>query len=252
MRYATYELALLVLTAIGSQAQVAPIPIWQVHQVPDKDGAYYSGPEVTAPKLVKTVYVPYPVVSAKETEGMTALAMLIDAKGVPQNIQIVHTHGDLFDQATIAAVQQSVFAPGTMAGKPVPVWIDVLVAFYSDHSQTTPHVLIAERDLPPPAESAFEDKHLKPLSSTPPVPIHTVDADFADPFVKHPLVMVAVVTVLVGADGLPREVHIRRGLGFGLDQKATAAVQHYRFIPATKKGKPVEDYCDVSVNFSKL
>jgi hypothetical protein len=51
---------------------------------------------------------------------------------------------------------------------------------------------------------------------------------------------------------LPKSVHIRRGLGFGLDQKASAAVQHYRFIPATRKGKPVEDYCDVPVSFVKF
>jgi TonB family protein len=252
MRKAISVLALLALTSIASHAQGAPTQIWQVHQAPDKDGVYYAGPEVSAPALLKTVYVPYPAASAKQSEGMTALSMLIDAKGLPQNIQVLHSHGDQFDQASIASVQQSVFAPGMLAGKPVPVWVDVLVVFYSDRNQTTPRVLIAERDLPPPTASAFEDKHGKPLASTPPVPIHTVDADFADPFAKHPLVMVAVVTVFVGTDGLPKNVRIRRGLGFGLDQKAIAAVQHYRFIPATKKGKPVEDYCDVQVNFVKF
>jgi hypothetical protein len=57
---------------------------------------------------------------------------------------------------------------------------------------------------------------------------------------------------LVGVDGLPKDVHVRRGLGFGLDQKAVAAVMHYRFLPATRKGKPVEDRCDVTVNFAKF
>jgi TonB family protein len=252
MRQAILALALLALLSIASNAQDVPTPIWQVHQVPDRDGVYYAGPEVQAPALVKTVYVTYPAAGPKETEGMTALSMAIDAQGLPQNIQILHSHGDQFDQLSIAAVQQSVFAPGMLAGKPVPVWIDVLVVFYSDHRQTTPRVLIAERDLPPPAESAFVDKHGKPLASTPPVPIHTVDADFADPFAKHPIVTVAIVTVFVGVDGLPKSVRIRRGLGFGLDQKATAAVQHYRFIPASKRGNPVEDYCDVPVNFVKF
>lgn len=252
MRQAILVLVFLPLISIASMAEGALTPIWQLHQAPDKDGIYYAGPEVTAPSLLKTVYVPYPVATAKQTEGMTALAMVIDAKGMPQNIQILHSHGDPFDQASIAAVQQSVFAPGVLAGKPVPVWIDVRVVFYSDHSQTTPQVLIAERDLPAPSESAFVDKHGKPLASTPPIPIHTVNADFADPFAKHPMVMVAVVTVLVGIDGLPKSVRVRRGLGFGLDQKATAAAQHYRFIPATKKGNPVEDYCDVQVSFVKF
>jgi hypothetical protein len=181
---------------------------------------------------------------------MTALAMVIDAKGLPQHIQTVHTHGETFDRAAISAVEQSTFRPGLLKGKPVPVWIDVRVVFYADRRQTTPQVLIAERDLPAPAESQFEDKHHKPLSYTPPIPIHTVDADFIDPFAKHPLVTVAIVTALVGVDGLPKSVRVKRGLGFGLDEKAVAAVQHYRFLPATKKGKPVEDSCDVMVDFA--
>jgi hypothetical protein len=58
------------------------------------------------------------------------------------------------------------------------------------------------------------------------------------------------VTAFVGVDGLPKSVRVKRGLGFGLDQKAVAAVQHYRFLPATKKGVPVEDYCDLMVSFA--
>jgi TonB family protein len=252
MRQTILALEFLALTSIVSLAQSPLAPIWQVHQAPDTDGVYYVGPEVSAPRLIKTVYVPYPAASAKQTDGMTALSMVIDANGLPQHIQILHSHGDQFDQLSFAAVQQSSFAPGMLAGKPVPVWIDILVAFYSNHSQTSPRILVAERDLPAPPESAFEDKHHKPLASTPPIPIHTVDADFTDPFTKHPLVMVATVTAFVGADGLPKNVHIRRGLGFGLDQKATAAVQHYRFIPATRRGKPAEGYCDLQVNFVKF
>jgi TonB family protein len=96
------------------------------------------------------------------------------------------------------------------------------------------------------------DKHHHPLSYTPPFPIHTVDADFSDPFVKHPLVQVAVVSVVVGEDGAPKNVRVRRGLGFGMDEKAVAAVQHYWFFPATEKGKPVEASRDVLVSFEKF
>jgi len=250
MRKAIHALAIVAPMAIGLQALGSSTPMWEVHQAPDKDGVYYVGPEVTAPVLVKTVFVPYPDAPAKEIQGMSALAMVINDKGLPEHIQIVHSHGDEFDRGSIAAVQQSTFRPGVLGGKPVPVWIDVRVVFHANHDRTTPQVLIAERDLPAPAESQFEDKHHNPLSYTAPIPIHTVDADFTDPFVKHPFQTVAIVTALVGADGLPKNVRVKRGLGFGLDQKAVAAVQHYRFLPATKKGVPVEDYCDVMVNFA--
>jgi TonB family protein len=253
MWQAKYAWALLTLTTITVWAQDAISVSRQVHQAPDKDGVYYAGPEVTTPRLLSTVYVSYPEgVAAKEVQGMTVLAMVIDANGIPDHIQILHTHGDAFDQASIAAVKLSTFEPGKLAGKPVPVWIDIRVVFRADRSQTVPEVLITERDLPPPNESQFKDKHHNLLSYTAPIPIHTVDADFVDPFVKHPYVQVAVVTVLVSVDGLPKEVRVRRGLGFGLDQKAEAAVGHYRFFPATRKGTPIEARRDIQVDFAKF
>jgi TonB family protein len=225
----------------------------QVLQVPDQDGAYYAGPEVTAPRMVSTVQALYASErSNRDVQGMTVLAMLIDVKGAPQHIQVLHTHGDAFDQSAIAAVRHSTFEPGQLGDKPVPVWIDVRVVFHADHSNAIPQVLITERDLAPPEESKLEDKHHKPLSYTPPFPIHTVDADFADPFAKHPYVQVAVVTVLVSETGMPKEVRVSRGLGFGLDEKAAAAVWHYRFLPATSKGKPVAARRDVMVSFTKF
>ena len=233
--------------------QPAASPLWIVHQSPDESGIYYAGPEVSAPRLVRVMPAAYPVYdSGKNVQGMTVLAMVIGADGVPGHIQILHSHGDAYDQATVAAVDQSTFEAGKLEGKPVPVWIDVRVVFRANRAQAVPEVLIAERDLPPPGESFFEDKHHRPAGYTPPVLIHSVDADFADPFVRDPYVQVATVTATVGADGLPKAVEMRRGLGFGLDKKAIAAVWHDRFLPATKKGKPIEDIVDVKVEFAKF
>jgi len=253
MRQAKYAWTLLALTAISVQAQDAKSLSLPLHQIPDKDGVYYAGPEVTAPRLLSTVYVPYPEdVPAKEVQGMTVLAMVIDVHGIPAHIQLLHTHGEAFDQATIAAVKQSKFEPGKLEDKSVPVWIDVRVVFRANHSQTVPEVLITERDLPVPDASRFEDKHHNPLPYTPPFPIHTVDADFADPFTNHPYVQAAIVSVLVGEDALPKEVRVVRGLGFGLDKKAEAAVWQYRFFPARKKGQSIAARKEVMVDFAKF
>jgi len=248
------KLAILVFISIGSaclNGQSAAEPLWIVHQSPDESGIYYACPEVSAPRLVKVMPAAYPAyTSTKDIQGMTVLAMIIGADGVPSHYQLLHSHGDAYDQAATEAVQQSVFEPGKLAGKPVPVWIDVRVVFRASGAQALPEVLITERDLPAPGESFFEDKHHHPADYTPPVLIHTVDADFADPFARNPFVQVATVTVTVGADGLPKAVQMRRGLGFGLDKKAIAAVWHDRFLPATKKGKPVENFVDVKVEFA--
>jgi hypothetical protein len=37
-----------------------------------------------------------------------------------------------------------------------------------------------------------------------------------------------------------------------LDEKAKAAVLHYKFFPATRKGKPIEARRNVMVSFSKF
>jgi TonB family protein len=248
-----YAFALLALTPIGTWAQDTILANRQYHQVPDQDGVYYVGPEVTAPRMVRTVTVPYPdTVSNKDIQGMTVLAMVIDANGIPAHVQVLHKHGDAFDQAAIASVKQSKFEPGKLGDRPVPVWIDVRVVFHSNRSPAIPQVLITERDLPPPDASQLQDKHHKPLSYTPPFPIHTVDADFADPFTAHPYVQTAIVSVLVGEEGLPKEVRVVRGLGFGLDAKAEAAVWQYRFLPATNKGRPISARRDILVNFAKF
>ena len=224
-----------------------------VHQKPDQDGVYYVGPEVTAPQLTRTVSVPYPeVVSDRAVQGMTVLAMVVDANGMPAHIQVLHTHGELFDEGLIRAVKRSSFVPGCLAGKPVPVWIDIRAIFRADRSRVVPQVLITERDLNPRDEARLEDKHHKPPSYTPPLPIHTVDADFDDPFSKHPFVQVAVVSVLVSEAGSPKEVRVARGLGFGLDEKAEAAVRRYEFMPATRNGKPVSARTEILVPFSKF
>jgi TonB family protein len=253
MKRAKYAFLLVMLGSVGVWAESNESVRPQVHQAPDQDGVYYAGPEVSAPSLVSTVLALYPDhTSARDLQGMTVMAMVIGADGKPSNIQVLHHHGDFFDRAASAAVMHSTFEPGRLAGKPVPVWIDVRVVFHSDRSKAIPQVVITERDLPPPDESQLEDKHHNPLSYTPPFPIHTVDADFADPFAQHPFVQVAVVTVLVGEDGLPKDVHVRRGLGFGLDEKAAAAVKHYRFLPATQKGKVIAASRDVMVSFVKF
>ncbi|MGO8934756.1 MAG: TonB family protein [Terracidiphilus sp.] len=250
------KLGVLVFISIAStwlHGQAAAQPIWAVHQSPDESGVYYAGPEVSAPRLISVMPAAYPGYDyGKDRQGMTVLAMVIGADGVPSHIQLLHSHGDDFDQAAIAAARQSVFEPGKLAGKPVPVWIDVRVVFRANRAQALPEVVITERDLAPPGESFFENKNHRPASYTPPVLIHTVDADFADPFVRDPIVQVATVTVTVGADGLPKAVQMRQGLGFGLDKKAIAAVWHDRFLPATKRGKPIQDLVDVKVEFANL
>jgi protein TonB len=86
-------------------------------------------------------------------------------------------------------------------------------------------------------------------SVRPPIAIYTPDPEFSEEARKAKFSGNVVVSLIVGADGKPRNVHVLRGVGMGLDEKAVEAVQQYKFKPATQNGKPVSVYLNVEVNF---
>ena len=55
--------------------------------------------------------------------------------------------------------------------------------------------------------------------------------------------------LVVGTDGRPRGVRVQKGLGMGLDEKAVAAVETWKFEPSMLNGKPVAVAINVEVNF---
>jgi len=58
-----------------------------------------------------------------------------------------------------------------------------------------------------------------------------------------------VVGMVVGADGVPRQIHIVSSLGMGLDEKALEVAAKYRFKPAEKDGHPVAVAIALEVDF---
>jgi TonB family protein len=221
---------------------------------PDTEGVYFVGPLVTAPRLTKTIAAGYPTgIRTRDIPGFTVLSLVVDEKGLPTRLEVLHSHGKEFDASATNAVKLCKFAPGMLmsaGAAPVPVRIDLRVSFHSNGAQAVPAIVIAERDLAPPELTAKQARQAQ--SYTPPIPIHIVDADFFDPAAKSQYDGVALVTVTVNTEGLPVKVQMRRGLGFGTDAKAIAAVKQYRFLPATSKGKPIEASREVEVKFSIL
>ena len=57
------------------------------------------------------------------------------------------------------------------------------------------------------------------------------------------------VDLIVDAKGMPQDVHVLRGVGMGLDEKAVEAVKQYTFRPAMENGKPVAVEMNVVVTF---
>ncbi len=60
---------------------------------------------------------------------------------------------------------------------------------------------------------------------------------------------IVLVNLVVDQNGVPQNVHVLRGVGMGLDEKAVEAIQQYKFKPAIENGEPVPVSLNVEVNF---
>jgi TonB family protein len=58
-----------------------------------------------------------------------------------------------------------------------------------------------------------------------------------------------LVNLIVNEKGRPENVHVIRGVGNGLDEKAVEAVKKYKFKPARENGDPVPVELNVEINF---
>ena len=93
-------------------------------------GAYRVGGAVTAPKLL---YSPDPEYSKEarkaHLQGTVVLWLIVDEKGLPQNIKVQRSVGMGLDEEAVKAVQRWRFRPSTKDGHPVRVMINVEVNF---------------------------------------------------------------------------------------------------------------------------
>jgi TonB family protein len=60
---------------------------------------------------------------------------------------------------------------------------------------------------------------------------------------------VCTLSLVVGTDGIPRNLKVVNSLGMGLDEKAMETVSKWKFQPATKDGNPVAVPIEVEVDF---
>ncbi len=82
-----------------------------------------------------------------------------------------------------------------------------------------------------------------------PVALYTPEPEFSEEARKAKISGNVLVYLQVDEQGRPSHVRILRGLGMGLDEKAVAAVQQYRFKPAQEGGHAVRVEMNVDVYF---
>ena len=85
---------------------------------------------------------------------------------------------------------------------------------------------------------------------TAPVLVTEVLPEYSEEARKARFQGTVVLNTIVREDGSVQVTKILRGIGFGLDQNAIAAVLQWRFKPARRNGKPVASYLNVEVSFN--
>ncbi len=121
----------------------------------------------------------------------------------------------------------------------MPIRTLVRLTFTADHAAAVPEIL--KQTYRGPGDSIRADY--------PPKVIRQGEVEYSDEGRRRRINGAVTVSLLVTEEGLPAEVKVVRGLGYGLDEKAMEAVRQYRFQPAMKDGRPIAQHISVEVMF---
>ncbi|MBZ5579879.1 MAG: TonB family protein [Acidobacteriia bacterium] len=88
--------------------------------------------------------------------------------------------------------------------------------------------------------------------STAPVLLYKVEPEYSDEARQAKVQGVVVIMAEVDASGRLRKIMIVQPLGLGLDEKAAAAAERWRFRPAIADGRPVASSVTIEVSFRLL
>jgi TonB family protein len=86
-------------------------------------------------------------------------------------------------------------------------------------------------------------------SETPPKAIYSPEVEYTEEARQAKLEGTCVVSLIVGADGVPSHIAVTKKLGMGLDEKAVETVSQWRFEPGRRNGRPVPTHLTLSLQF---
>ena len=259
--------------AVGQQAGSAA-PSLPADAAPALAKVYDVGPEVTAPELLPIEWA-IPAEKCKEkNDGAILLLFLVDANGVPQEITVPNTQDNAREKLAIKIVGRDRFKPASLRGEPVAVsqWVEMIIdGCFASRQEDAGTAQDVFRLTAPPVQKfgplplrrktgrkkslraegsgAALDLYSVGEGASAPVPLNAVEAEYTEEAKHKRISGVCVISLIVGADGMPLNPRVNRSLEPGLDRKAIEAVNKYQFKPAMKKGVPVPVMITVAVNF---
>jgi TonB family protein len=186
---------------------------------------------VMAGQLLSHVDPVYPAeAKEKRIQGAVVLKAVISKEGTVENLQVVSGPEELASSA-IDAVRQWTYKPYLLNGEPTEVETTITVnyRFGGGLSEVVP-------------------RRIGNGVSSPTV-LHTEDPSYSEAARKEKISGDVLLNLVVDEQGKPTHVHVVRGLGHGLDEKAIEAVRQYKFKPGMENGQPVAVALNIQVNF---
>lgn len=270
----------MTLAAGLAQAQQAhqPAPSQGVASEISAAKTYTAGDDVTEPGLLSSIKVNLPAKKCKGNySGSVKFSLVIDDQGRPRNIFLLGALGNELDELALQIAESDRFTPGTKDGSSVAVaatlelQIDACVEYAKDsngkkleilHVKSQPTQTLRRRvesddaQLSPVSALASSDSEATPREVAKvggevkaPSILRSSEALYSDEARKEKIQGVCVISLIVDAHGMPLEVKVKKGIGYGLDEQAIAAVRKFRFKPATRNGSPLAAYVNIEVNF---
>lgn len=172
----------------------------------------------------------YPVLAARQKlEGTTVVKMVIGVDGIPHDVAVDQSSGSaLLDSAAVACVSTFRYRPPMQDGKPVEVVGHPTIVWKAVGITADPYDEIATRDTP---------------NITLPKLTGRVDCMkyYSGESARAREQGDVVINMVLGADGVPRDVSIVKSSGFArLDNTALACVKEFRYTPAMRDGLHIE------------
>ena len=87
---------------------------------------------------------------------------------------------------------------------------------------------------------------------TEPVLLYKVDPEYSEEARKAKLQGVVLVRAVIDARGQVQNIEVAQGLGLGLDERAMAAVEKWKFRAGMRNGKPVATSALIQLTFRLL
>ena len=209
---------------LNVSASTTPAPA----QTPDHSKALPVQAGVINGNRIAFVEPDYPTAAKKaKLSGTVILKAVIGKDGKIKSLHVASSTSPMFDEAALKAVRKWTYKPYLLNGDPTEVETNITINFSLDVDPAPSPTPSPDPTAQTPSPSASNSRPVVIRAGEVKMPAGTGNFNGT-----------VQVSLIVGKDGVPKDVTVKRGLGLDYDQSAIAAVREYRLNPLSTMETP--------------